>query len=118
MTDVDKRSAEYLLGGMPDHEREAFERDYFADPSAFERLAQAESDLLDAYVRHRLTPDQRARVERVYVADPRRRERVRFAQALADAADAAAVAPEDRPRRSPAWSGWPIAAAAAIAALL
>ena len=113
----DKRSVDYLLGALPEREREAFERDYFSNPEAFDQVACAESELLDAYARDRLPLADRERVERVYLTDPRRRERLHFARTLAAAADA------DAPRLSgdnPSvrrWPRWQIAVAAAAVAL-
>ncbi len=73
----------YLLGDLTDAEREALEREYFADPGFFERLVQAENELMDSYARGLLTPDTRARFERHYLAHPARRGRAEFARALA-----------------------------------
>jgi len=114
----DKRSVEYLLGAMPEHERDAFEREYFSDPSLFERVARIESELLDAYARDRLPLDDRERVERVYLLDPRRRERLYFAKTLAAAADADASRMGADHRSAGRWIGWRLAAAAAAVALL
>lgn len=115
MTDVDTHMTQYLLGALSEDEREAFEREYFSNAGAFDRLVDAETDLIDRYVRGRLTPDERARFERLYVSHPQRRERVRFAHALATEIDR-----RNRERR-PATVGaalvrWrlPLAAAAAV----
>lgn len=112
---VDQRSVDYLLGAMPEREREAFEHEYFSNPSAFERVARTESELLDAYLRDRLSLDDRERVERVYLLDPRRRERLRFAEALAAAADTDASTTVAGHRPASQWTGWRLAAAVAAA---
>jgi hypothetical protein len=112
---VDNRSVDYLLGAMPERERDEFEHEYFSNPSVFERVARAESELLDAYARGRLSPEDRERVERVYRSDPRRRERLYFAKALAAAADADASAAGAGRSRAGQWTGWRLAAAVAAA---
>jgi anti-sigma factor RsiW len=112
---VDNRSVDYLLGALPERERDEFEHEYFSNPSAFERVARTESELLDAYARGRLPPDDRERVERVYLSDPRRRERLRFAKALAAAADADASAAGVGHGPARQWTGWRLAAAVAAA---
>src|SRR5690349_4876956 len=87
MTDAIARVNEYLLMELSDEERSAFEQEYFADTARFERILQAETDLIDRYVRGRLTADERRRFEQVYLRHPRRLERVRFAEALAAEVD-------------------------------
>ncbi|HEX8338781.1 MAG TPA: hypothetical protein VF621_18830 [Pyrinomonadaceae bacterium] len=88
----------YLLGDMKGAEREALEREYFADPRLFERLVQAENELVDAYARGLLPPETRARFERYYMTHPARRERAEFARALA----ATLERPEAQPQAAPA----------------
>lgn len=72
----------YLLGELSDEEMSALEARYFAEPEAFDEITAAESDLIDAYSRDRLPFELRERLEKFYMADPTRRERVRFGQAL------------------------------------
>ena len=118
----------YLLNEVSEPEREAIERAYFENPQAFEAMAQAETALIDDYVRERLAPDVRRRFETAYLADPARRARVAFAEALAARVDRLAPPAEEsqtapRTRRSwlaPFFQARPVlavAAAAAIAAL-
>jgi hypothetical protein len=78
----------YLLGELPAEEQAAFEKAYFEDPRVFAEVSDAETALIDDYVRGRLSPEMRGRFEQVYLADPRRRERVAFAEALAARVDA------------------------------
>jgi len=87
MTDAMARMNEYLLEELSDEERSRLEREYFADAATFERILQAETDLIDRYVRGRLSADERQRFEHVYLRHPRRLERVRFAEALAAEVD-------------------------------
>ena len=72
----------YLLGELSESERADLERRYFADSAFFERLSQCESDLMDDYARGRLSPETRERFEKAYLADPERRARLRFSEAL------------------------------------
>lgn len=74
----------YLLGDLSDEEMIAFEARYFSEPEAFDAVQAAESDLIDAYVRRWLPGELRERFETRYLSDPARRERVRFAEALAE----------------------------------
>src|SRR5688500_6089886 len=82
MNDSKHVMTRYLLGELSEGEQAALEKAYFEDPDVFTELTAAEEGLVDDYARDRLSPDDRARFERVYLADPRRRERVQFAQAL------------------------------------
>ena len=47
-----------------------FEEAYFGDSCVFAEVAEAESALVDDYVRGRLAADIRRRFEQVYLADP------------------------------------------------
>ena len=53
---------EYLLGGLSETERGAFEAAYFADDGLFERLALAEESLAHDYLAGALGPEDRARL--------------------------------------------------------
>jgi hypothetical protein len=72
----------YLLGELSEDEQAALEEQYVGDPRIFDEVARAESDLVDDYVRGKLAPEARARFERVYLAHPQRRKRLKFAEAL------------------------------------
>jgi len=85
MTNREPSLRSYLLGDMPDAEREALEREYFADPLLFEQLVEAENELVDAYARGLLRPETRSLFERHYLAHPSRRGRAGFAGALGTA---------------------------------
>ena len=74
----------YLLGELPEMESVAFEARYFGEPEFFQQVIAAENDLIDDYVNDRLSAESRKRVEAVYLADSVRRERIRFAEALAE----------------------------------
>jgi hypothetical protein len=108
MTESHDTAIRYLLGELPEGERAELEEACFDDPRVFANVAEVESGLVDDYVRGRLSPDLRRRFEQVYLTDPRRRERVRFAEALTIRVDAAASSSESG-ATSPRTSGsdWP-----------
>lgn len=73
----------YLLGELPESERVALEQAYFNDPRLFDHLVQTENELVDKYARGQLPPATRARFEEYYLGHTNRRERAKFAEALA-----------------------------------
>jgi hypothetical protein len=73
----------FLLGEMPAEERERFENESIQDDDLFRRVAETENDLIDLYAMGTLSPSERERLERSFLADPERRKRLPFAQALA-----------------------------------
>jgi hypothetical protein len=77
----------YLLGELSESEQTALEQEYFADGEKFEQLWAAENELVDRYVRGRLSRADRQRFERHYLSTPGHRERVAFARSLLKAAD-------------------------------
>ena len=83
MNDLDQRLKRYLLGELSEVEANALEQEYFADPQIFDQVVQAECDLVDQYARGQLSRETRERFEQSYLAHPSRRERTRFAEALA-----------------------------------
>jgi hypothetical protein len=86
-TEQDERIARYLLGDLPETEQVAIEREYFADQEKFEEVWAAENDLVDRYVRGRLSRGERELFERNYLQSPRHRERVATARKLLEVAD-------------------------------
>lgn len=109
MSESHQTLTRYLLGELSEAERQALEEGYFADPRAFDALASAEDELVDAYVRDELAPPLRQHFEQVYLMDPRRRARVRFAEALAARLDGAVAAPQlQKPivTTDPWWRRW------------
>jgi hypothetical protein len=106
----------YLLGDLPEAEREALEERYFLEADAFEELKAVEDDLIDAYCRGTLAAPQRPLFEARYLQSESGRHRVEFARALTRAS----VASRQRRRGVPAaaprrWLAW--AAAIATVAL-
>ena len=77
----------YLLGELSEAEQTELEEKYFADSTLFDQLTRVESDLIDDYARGRLSSPVRARFEQYYLANPRRRARVKFADAFVTRVD-------------------------------
>lgn len=87
MTNSDEMMTRYLLGELSDAEQTRLEERYFTDAQTFERLVELETELVDSYARGRLSGRMRERFERVYLADPNRRSRLLFGEALAAKVD-------------------------------
>jgi anti-sigma factor RsiW len=86
-TEQDERMTRYLLGDLPEAEQTAIEQEFFADPEKFEEVWSAENDLVDSYVRGRLSRGERELFERNYLKSPKHRERVVVARKLLEAAE-------------------------------
>ena len=70
------RARRYLLQEATEEERAAVEREYLEHADALDRIASAEADLIEEYLSHQLSPGERVRFERIYLAAPHRRTRV------------------------------------------
>jgi hypothetical protein len=86
-TEQAERMARYLLGDLPENEAIVVEQEYFADTEKFEAIWSAENELVDRYVRDRLTRGERELFERNYLQSPKHRDRVAVARRLLEAAD-------------------------------
>ena len=87
----------YILGQLSEAERERLEDEYFRDSNLFEELVAAESDLIDSYVRGRLSGTDLQQFENYFLSTTERRDRVAFSKALL----AGASAPSTSPARAP-----------------
>ncbi len=87
MSSDDEKRLDYLLGLATEQEEERLEVELLADDDAFARLAVAEDDLIDAYVRGELAGERRRQFEQHWLNSPRRLARVEFARGLEAAAD-------------------------------
>jgi len=74
----------YLLGALPDTETEKLDELAITDDELAWRLAEAENELVDAYVRGELSGEDLDRFRRHYLSSAKRREKVMFAGALRD----------------------------------
>ena len=111
----------YLLGELDEETCAALEQEYFARRETFDRVWNAEHDLIDDYLDDRLTPDERARFERHYLATPDHQARLAIARELIAAAAASGAAEPTTSWRSSAgvFLRWPtVWQAVAVAALV
>jgi hypothetical protein len=76
----------YLLGDLPEEELERLAEDYFVHDDDWQALSAVENDLIDDYVRGRLSPVVRQKFEQHFMRFPERQERVEFARILMNAA--------------------------------
>jgi hypothetical protein len=107
MNDPEQIATRYLLGELTEPEQTALEEKYFTDPQIFDQVVSAETELVDDYARGRLSPQMRQRFEQAYLAHTQRRERLRFAEALAarlDQVDASGVAAKQSIRVESWWA--------------
>jgi hypothetical protein len=100
----DSPRTRYLLGQLPEAEQEAVEREYFESDEAFERLEEADQDLIDSYVAGTLEPAAAARLRESLAGSPARRARVEFAAALRELARRERTLPVVRRAPGPIWA--------------
>ena len=79
---TDERIFAYLLGELPEKESERFDEECFAGEDWPEQISLVERDLIDAYLRDDLTPEQRQHFELNYLTTDVRLKRVATAAAL------------------------------------
>ena len=99
----DTAEMRYLLGDLSEEGKTRMEEAFFADDSKFEALDLAEEELIDAYVRNELSPEEKRQFEAKLPKSPRLLERVNFARTLAKKADSL-LSPESEPSIEPARS--------------
>ena len=107
-----ERAVRFLLGELPDDERDVLEERFFVEDDALAELKEAEDDLVDAYSRGVLSQERSRLFEARYLQDEPGQRRVAFARALSAAARRDAA---KRPAR--AARVWPWAAAVTALAL-
>lgn len=75
----------YLLGeDLPSADVDRAEATYFKDDRYFERLLEVEDDLIDAYLRGKLSPTQNVEFEHHFLKVARRREKLEAQRAIAE----------------------------------
>ena len=94
----DQRQIElYLLGALPESGTERLDELSLTDDGFVEQLRAAENDLVDAYARGELSSEIAEVFRARYLASPKRRAKLRFAQAfLAFAPGAQAAGTKER----------------------
>jgi len=83
----DTAEMRYLLGDLSEDEKARMEEAFFADDSKFEAVELAEDELIDAYVRNALSPEEQRQFKTKLLTSPRLVERVNFARTLVAKAD-------------------------------
>jgi hypothetical protein len=99
---------EYLLGSLSETETESFDEMSVADNDFADLLDSVENDLVDSYINGELSPYDLAKFKLHYLASPRRREKVGFAETfrtlaernMPQSVEAAAAKPAAVKRRS------------------
>jgi hypothetical protein len=81
-TNQDQVVTRYLLGTLPEAEREPLDELNITSQEFAESLNAGEKDLIDSYVQGELSGTMLAQFESHYLASPIRRERVEFAEAF------------------------------------
>ncbi len=105
---------QYLLGELPETERQELEQRLFADDEFFDRLLDFENELFDGYARGELSAADKQLFETRFQANPQAAEQLAFARSLARmGANAGGGA---RPLHRSRWL-WTLAATAALLAL-
>src|SRR5215831_18988326 len=100
-TEHDERTIRYLLGDLPETEQTAVEQEFFVDQEKFEEVWAIENDLVDRYVRGRLSRRERELFERNYLQSPKHRERVAISRKFLEAADSQDAESGAAPRAIP-----------------
>lgn len=84
-TQAERQRFQYLLGLSTPADRERLESEYFGDEDEFQKMLTAEDDLIDAYVRGKLSENERQQFEERFMNSPQKLERVHFARTLGGA---------------------------------
>ena len=85
-TDNQILAKQYLLGTLSDAEVNRLEERYFSDNDLFEEIGIAEDELIDAYVRGRLSSPEREQFEKVLSRSQRLSERIHYGRLLRERA--------------------------------
>lgn len=105
----DDLARQYLLGRLPEAQREEIGELLFADESFFETVQAVEMDLRDAYARNELSGRDRDDFEKHMLRTERQRKASRVSSVLARRL------PKRAKGRQRSWTQWVLVAAAAIA---
>lgn len=92
----------YLLGALPEAETERLDELTVTDPEFADAVSAAEHDLVDAYARSELTGNTLQQFKTHYLTSFRGREKLDFAQGLADWAEKYSAAQSANDRRQTA----------------
>jgi hypothetical protein len=73
---------QYLLGELTEEDRQQFEKQLMTSDEYFERLLIAEDELVDEYLRGRLSPREQEKFSNHFLCTPERHEKLRFSSSL------------------------------------
>ncbi len=73
---------DYWLGTISESERTGIDHRLLTDDAAYEQVLLAEDDLIEAYLRQRLTALEQTQFEQHFLADPEHQQKLRLALAL------------------------------------
>ncbi|HEY6806327.1 MAG TPA: hypothetical protein VI306_22295 [Pyrinomonadaceae bacterium] len=96
---------QYLLGALPDSEIERLDERSITDDVFAAQLTDAENDLVDGYVGDELRGETLDRFKSHYLSSQTRRNKVKFAMALREAAHSKRTSPATTPNET-AQTGW------------
>jgi hypothetical protein len=108
----------YLMGELPAEEEQGLEERYFQDDALFSELLAVEGELIEQYLRGRLSPDEHRRFESVWLASPARRQRLELTRTVLSSVSEPPAAAGPREGRGRATGLRGLAAVAAGIALL
>ena len=91
--ELDKKLTRYLLGDLSEQERIEIEDRYLSNGEFFDELVVAEDELIDDFVRGKLSGKDRELFEQNFLTSTARRERVKSSRALMEFADMHAATP-------------------------
>lgn len=78
----DKLIIKYLLGQLSEDQMVKIEEEYVTDKNFFDQLVAVEDDLIDDYVRGRLSRRQRQQFETYFLCSAERQKKLEFARSL------------------------------------
>lgn len=81
--DNEKLLVRYLLGNLPEEQRQQVEGMFLSNDQFYERLLALENELFYDYAQNKLSPDEREQFEKRFLSSDRNRKRAMLASALA-----------------------------------
>lgn len=104
-TEQNNLAERFLLGKLTEAETIKIEEEYFGKNNHFENILIAENELIDAYVKGGLSPEDKKRFENRLLLNPKQRQRVEFAKTLVKYASSLPAAEElNSAPTKPKWS--------------
>lgn len=90
----EREMVKYLLGDLSPELERRFEELYFADDKLFDQVQAIKEELIDDYLREKLSEDDRKLFERNFLAAPAQRQQVEFARSLMNSISAFTTRPD------------------------